>query len=388
MKSFLFCLLSYCCGMPFFVSGQAIRTTLLPPTSIRITNDSLLKNYTNITLRWQMLVNGQIRGKGIVPGLTLLPGHPRTLHLPLPALTQGEESYLEVEYAPQPRGPHSTQARIQPTATPPLATQTLQRTSWGGDIGIPATGELQFTDSNNLFRVSSPSLNLSFDKESGWIRHYAVNGQALIADSESLRPSLPSPPHLQLFSTSTGSQMVIVRTEYTVPELSCLLHLSYTINSNGAMLVETTLETDTTRPDSIPHAVTSLGMDWALPPHSDSVTWYGLAASAGSLTIPSLYHARIDSGSPNDTTPVFLARRVRWMDVPDPDGKGFRITSDSNFLCTITGYSQQPHLGIFNRLNTSPNSYPIHHHLEFRITPRSNRVHALSNIPHRPAKPI
>lgn len=381
MKNFLFCLLSYCCGMPFFASGQAIRTalvtppspvspaarTLATPVNIRITNDSLRKNYTNLSLRWQLLVNGLIRKQGSLPGLTLLPGHPRTLHLPLTPLAPGDESYIKVEYYRPPKGPV-------------LATQTLPMTPWGGDTRIPATGELSFADSNNIFTVSSPTLHLAFDKESGWIQQYTINGQPLFIDSNGLRPILPSPPHLQLFSTSTGSQMVIVRTEYTVPELSCLLHLGYTLNSNGALLVESTLETDTTRQDSTIHSVPSFGIHCLLPRGSYAIDWYGLTEPPAD-SIPSLHHAPMGPGATEDPAAAFVARWVRWLDVRDPGGKGFRITADSNFLQTISGDPVIPNLDLYHSTSTSSSSYPIHRHLSFRLAP-------LPILSHPPAKPI
>jgi len=370
MKNFLLCLLSYCCGMPFFASGQAIRTALaLPATSvkIRITNDSLRKNYTNITLAWQVIANGLVTRKGMIPGLTLVPGHPRMLALPVPAPARGEEAFIKVEYRAAARGPLAARARIQPPSMPALATQTLPLTRWGGDIRIPATGELSFADSNNVFTVSSPDLRLSFDKESGWIQQYTVNGQSLFRDSDGLRPVLPSPPHLQLFSTSTGSQMAIVRTEYTVPELSCLLHLSYTINSNGALLVESTLETDTTRQDSTIHSVPSFGIHFLLPRGSYAIDWYGLTEPPAD-SIPSIHHAPMGPGATEDPAAAFVARWVRWLDVRASGSRGFRITADSNFLQTISGDPVVPNLDLYNSTGTSPTPYPIHRHLSFRLT--------------------
>jgi len=378
--------------MPFFASGQPIRTALLAPPapvsspgqphaasySLRITNDSLLKNYTNITLRWQFLVNGLVRQQGSSPGLTLLPGHPRMLHLPLKPPAPGEESYIKVEY----RNPSRN-----------IAAQTLPMTPWGGDIRIPATGELSFADSNNIFTVSSPTLQLSFDKESGWLLQYTVMGQTLLADSNGLRPALPAPPHLQLFSTSTGSQMVIVRTEYTVPELSCLLHLSYTVNSNGTLLVESTLETDTTHQDSVLHPIDRFGMDWTLPPGADSLIWFGLpgattpgapATPPAADTIPSIHKEKLPAV---ETLPVAeklpaaaIAKNVRWCDIHDSAGKGFHLTTDCNLL-QLHISSLRTILNIDSDLPPHP-ALPIHFQYRFKVTP------LITPLPHRAAKPI
>jgi beta-galactosidase len=322
MKKLLPYALSFCCGMPFLALGQPIRTILLPaPGSIRILNDSLHKNYTNITLEWQLLVNGVPGQKGSVPGLLLLPGHPRTIRLPLHLPTGGEEAFLQIGY----RSP------IRPR--PLIASRQLKLKTWGGDANIPATGELSFTDSNDLFTITSQKLRLLFDKQTGWIQAYEVDHLLLVADSTGLRPAVNSTPHLQLFSTSTGSQMVIVRTEYTLPDIACLLHLSYTINAAGAMLVEQSVEADTnTSPNRAPLPLNRFGMDWMLPPGQDSLAWYGLTPGEDTSTIPAIHYRRASAGSEDSLALLPSSLMVRWWTITGRDGRGFRLTADSNFL--------------------------------------------------------
>jgi hypothetical protein len=313
MKKLLPGLLLLLGGIPFLAFAQAIHAVLLlPQGTMRISTDSLSRKGNTITLDWQLLVNGFVRQKGSIPGLQLLPGHPRTVHLPVHVPGEGEEAFIKVGYRESLRGGPS---KDRPSGNGPiLATQFLPFKPWNGDIRIPAAGELSFTDSSDVFTVSSPALHISFDKESGWIRGYEVDHYALLADTNGLRPVLPGLPHLQLFSTSTGSQMIIVRTEYIVPEISCLLHLSYTLNAAGALLVEQTLETDTTRLDSVAHPIDRLGMRWILPAGSDSLGWYGLTKGEHAGTLPSV-HGTADS--------VSEAIQVRRWSVRDSNNKGF-----------------------------------------------------------------
>ncbi|GGA89800.1 beta-galactosidase domain 4-containing protein [Puia dinghuensis] len=337
-------------GLPFFALGQPIRTTLLQPAgSIRITNDSLLQNYTNITLDWQLLVDGITKQKGSLPALLLTPGHSRTVRLPLHLPTGYEEAYLSVQYR-----------RLKKS----LAAQQLLIKTWGGDTFIPAAGELSFTDSNDVFTVTSPVLHLHFDKQTGWMQQYEANHLLLVADTNGLRPALANPPHLQLFSTSTGSQMVIVRAEYTLPDISCLLHLSYTINAAGAMLVEQTMETDTTRQDSTAHQIDRFGMDWILPPGPDSIAWYGLTAD-NQDTIPSIHyeHPFPASGQGPHTIPPTVM--TRWWAIVGSDGKGFQLTADSNFL-RLYSTGAQLHIDASPFPRPSPG---LHYHQAFKVTP-------------------
>lgn len=374
MKQLIPFLLLIGCGMPFTLPGQPIRTTPAPPAAIRVQNDSLFKSYTNITLDWQLLVNGRPFQQGKIPGLQLLPGHPRTIRLPLRPLPPIAESYLTVSYHP----PIRTRS--------PFATQTLRWKNWSGDTRVPAAGDLTFTDSNDLFTISSPLLHITFDKQTGWIQEYTVDHFSLLTDSNGLRPALPAPPHLQLFSTSTGPQMAIVRTEYTVPELSCLLHLSYTLNAAGIMVVEETLETDTTRGDSALHSIQRFGIGWQLPHNADSISWYGPANVTDS--IPTIHNAAIGYAAPADTIVKLAATSVRWCDIHDDAGNGFHLTADSNLLqLQISPVSNVINI---DKISSPIAMLPVYFHFAFKITPRASITHPPeTSIMHHPAaKPI
>jgi hypothetical protein len=369
MKKLLLCLLSYGWGLSFFASGQPLRTTFLPASgTLRITNDSVVKDYTNITLRWQLYVNGLVRQKGRIPGLTLLPHRPRVLHLPLKPPAPAEEAWLRVEYRKAtPDGPEGITAKGIPSTWIPW-------TVWGGDITIPAAGNLDFTDSNDVFTVTSPTLHASFDKQTGWLQQYIVNGLPLVTDTNGLRPALAETPHLQLFSSSTGPQMVIIRAEYTVPELSCLLHLSYTLNAAGALLISQMLETDTTRQDSVVHPIDRFGLNWTLPPGSDSIAWYGVVSDAAHVSDAARISPDAAHASSADSVPTLhtgplsagVATLVRWWAVVDPNNKGARLTADSNLLYRVSWDSNR--LQMDNRLPPHP-SLPIRHQLSVKLTP-------------------
>ena len=279
--------------------------------------------------------------------MLLSPGRPRSLHLPLNPPAPGEEAFIQLTW----RG-------ITPSR-PVLGTQTLPWKSWNGDLHIPVAGALSFADSNDVFTISSPALNLSFDKETGWIRWYSTGPDTLIIDTNGLRPALPALPHLQLFSTSTGSQLVIVRTEYTVPELSCLLHLSYTVNASGTLQVEQTLETDTTRQDSLLHPLGRFGMDWTALPAPDSLSWYGLSTEDNTDTLPSIHRT-----SPPIST---AATSVRWWSIRDRTGKGFRLVADSNFLHRIT-LTRDGKIDIDDDLPPLP-TLPVRYHYAYKVEP-------------------
>lgn len=382
-------LLFWCCGTPFFATAQAVRPpvstsastlpiratlTPAPATVLTIVNDSLRRNYAGITLDWQLFVNGEPRQKGAVPGLLLLPGRARSLRLPLKPPAAGDEALLRLDFRKH-------------------ATRFLPWQAWNADIRVPVAGELSFTDSNNIFTITSPTLHVSFDKETGWMRELTVDNYPLVTDTNGLRLNLPSFPHLQLFSTSTGSRMVIVRTEYTLPDQSWLLHLSYTFNSAGTLLVEETLEKDTTRADSLIHPLARLSMNLTLPRGIDSINWYGLTTdtllanptptgTGGAATnrtptdadtIPTIHRQPLAAAS--------AATAVRWLSARDHDGNGIQLMADSALPDSRLADPDNSILRIDEHDGTAPTQTRAIHRLAFKLTPLSIMPHPAPTHP-------
>ena len=335
---------------PATTPSLSISATPAPaPIILRILNDSGLQNYANIILDWELRANGSIRQKGSIGNLPIAPKHPATLRLPvrIPS-TSSEELFLALRYRYR--------------AGRPLATASFLLKPWtNAQLPVRPSGELSFTDENGLFTIQSPITLIRFDKQTGWLQAYEVKNTPFITDTPGLKPhfwlepsdygysagdTAASPtwaaasraPHLQLFSTSTGSQLVIVRAEYTLPETSGLLHLSYTINAAGEMQVEQLMEADSTQQgESLP----CFGMYWLLPPGYDSVTYYG------ELAAPAIHRIT--------TTPARESSNyngVRWWKIANKEGKGLQITADSTLL-TI-GMTAQ------NRLTIDRPAAPYH----------------------------
>jgi beta-galactosidase len=275
------------------------------------------------------------------------------------------------------------------------------QTPAGNTPEVLPDGDLTFTDENDTFTIRSPLIRIEFNKQTGWLQRYEVNGAVLLTDTPVLksnfwRPFGHSPsgaeapgggrqglapgdagdtagdagdtaiawkeashdPHLQLFSTSTGSTLIIVRAEYTLPATSCLLHLSYTINAKGEMLVGQQLEADSTQKGE---ALPCFGMRWLLPADYDSIEYYGLGRTADStnpdaalsdstnpydpirLHAPwtGIYHDTVgkpsspDSHQRNTAMVTDPITAIRWIRITGPDGSGLLVTSDSTLLNAV-----------------------------------------------------
>ena len=398
-------------------SGPLPQADTTPPATAQATNGQvtiglspalLQGHYKNINLEWVTKVNGLPGQKGVLLHRNLSATGPTYILLPLRvAYPSNDEVDLQVvgRLAESP-GKHQNA---------PLFTTHLPLRGWHGDYSIPSAGGLDFTDSNNIFTITSTKALVQFDKQTGLLLHYAAGGAILMGDTAGLRSDLGAAdtlePHLQLFFASTGAQIVIVKAEYTLPAINCLLHLSYTLNAAGDMLVEQTVETDTasgtntgsaadthTDAESGTHPVVDsasgthpaptlprFGMSWVLPQDLDSVSWFGADEGAISNITPPVKLSReaaslsgvSDSGPPISgppisgppisgspissppNGPVSIFPGVRWLALKGREGQGLRIIADSSLLQlrvlpadTTSGrlHQQGPALGIYKTI--------------------------------------
>lgn len=339
-----------------------IHTTLAGPgkaPAIRVYNNYSSRGLSNITLKWELLVNGNPGLKGTIAELPVAARQFKDFRLPvkIPA-APGDEVFLNIRYIlkkpelPLPAGHMVAQEQL------------LLKNAKAEALTVTPAGELIFRDEDGIFSVSSSTtgISLQFSKQTGWLQRYMLKDLPLLDDTLGLKANFwrvladsddasgltgqsmawklaTKEPHLQLFSTSTSSELVIVRADYTLPEVACLLHVHYTINAKGEMLVDQVMEVDTTAtPAASKDTARSLagspvlpcfGMQWIFPAGYDSIAWYGLGPQENNTggTSPvqtAIYRHTIQEAN--------TSTAVRWWKVMDRQGKGLLFTADSSLL--------------------------------------------------------
>ena len=337
---------------------------------IRVTNDYFFKDLSNVELEWELLVNGVTGSKGTIAELAISPQQSRDFRLPVKTSAgPGNELFLNIRYR--------LKKRESPLPAGYLLAeeQLMLKEANTVELSVTPKGELSFKDEDGAFSISCPAagVDLRFNKQTGWLQQYQVKGVPLLDDTLGLTTNfwraptdgdyaagLPGQlavwkhstkePRLQLFSTSTSSELVIVRADYTLPEVFSHLHIRYTINARGELLAEQELELDTTRnapgreeKDSIevkgPPMLPRYGMQWILPAGYDSIVYYGCGpqenyADRNRSAAIGIYGQTVGDqffpyARPQETG---TKTNIRWWKIMNPQGKGLLITADSSLL--------------------------------------------------------
>ncbi|MDO6430950.1 DUF4981 domain-containing protein [Flavitalea sp. BT771] len=343
-----------------------------PGVGIRVYNEYLAASLSNLLLEWEVSLNGNIVQKGKVPTLTIGPRRSGVIRLPVRMPVSPGEVLLTVYY-------RLKKSERTASAGNLMAAEQFRLRAYAGDLSVAPAGDLVFTDEVGSFTISSPAtqLNMRFNKQTGWLEHYVVGGHMLL-DTPGLRtdPGKDSSHELrlQLFSTSTSSDMATVKADYVLSETAWLLHVSYTVNAKGEMQVEQVLETDstllrdTTADRSASRPPPPSGMKWMLPAGFDSVIYDAPGqredyATSCPFAYTGIYRKLLKE--------AVTATSIRWWKVVDGQGHGMQITADGSYLVIgiLQSNDKGPELNI-DLPSPKPGGMPGGYHYIYKVTPK------------------
>jgi beta-galactosidase len=200
-----------------------------------------------------------------------------------------------------------------------------------------------------MFIVKLPAGEISFDRTSGQISSYVMNGKQLLLEGP--RPNFWRAPTendfgnrmdvrcamwktfgkdlvLQSLVPASNDSMVVLVAEYSHPEHNSAYKLAYHCNSAGEILVS--VEFDPSK-DGFP-AVPRFGMQMVLPEGFNKLEYFGRGPHENyidrnhssfvglySSTVDEQYVPYITNGENGNKT------EVRWLSLTDEEGKGIMI---------------------------------------------------------------
>lgn len=335
-------------------SGHVAAGSPLSSLPVRVFNDYPFRDLSDVSMRWEVLINGIVKQAGTIPQLHIGPRQSAVFRLPvrMPA-GRNDEVFLNLRFILK------KEASLLPAGFTITKRQLALKEQYVSEGNVRPDGELSYKDDENLFIISSPSVSLQFDKQSGWLQHYEVKGITLLDDSLGLRCNFWRPPtnqeaaeglsgqlypwklasdnaRLQLFSTSTASDIVIVKADYELAATACTLHIRYTVNARGEIQIEESMETDSVQKGPM---LSRFGMQWILPPGFDSITWYGKGPQENYQdqtygTEIGIYRQMVPVQINPDIYPRQTGTRsgIRWWKISNGQGKGLLFLADSSLL--------------------------------------------------------
>ncbi|MDR2919364.1 MAG: DUF4981 domain-containing protein [Tannerella sp.] len=336
---------------------------------VNVFNENFFRDLSGYYAEWQILADGDILQTGQISNLDIAPQQTSKINIPYDRTTlpAGKELLLNVFFKLKkaetllPAGHIASRNQM---VIKPFETQKLDLTNLADCKICPVqTPTVKDYDLNYLI-ITNDKFHIEFNKHSGYLDKYMVDGIQMITREGSLTPNFwraPTDndygaqlqtkysawknPEMKLLSLNNKvvNKMIEVSAEYEMKDVSGRLYLTYLINNNGAVKVTQKLEANNNIDVS---NMFRFGMQMQMPKSFDRIQYYGRGPIENhsdrnhstligkySQTVAEQFYPYIrpqETGTKTD---------IRWWQLTDINGDGLEFISEAPFSASALNYT-------------------------------------------------
>lgn len=333
---------------------------------LSVFNEYFFRDLSAYYLEWEVLKDGKVMRSGRVDNLNIAPQQTGGIKLNPGNICQGAEWLLNVSYKlrnregllPAGHAVAKDQLILNPYKAPTMDLRNCEQSNI--EIITPATQENDW----NYLIISGNTFRTEFNKHTGYLTKYELNGQELIKEGEALTPNFwraPTDndfgaqihqkyaawknPEIKLisFKQRAENQQVIVEATYELPKVSGKLYLTYVINNDGAIKVTQKLITSK---DAKVANMFRFGMQMPMPRSFATIEYYGRGPienyiDRNNCTDLGIYRQSVaeqfypyirpqENGAKTD---------VRWWKMLNSAGNGIQVVAAAPFSASALHYT-------------------------------------------------
>lgn len=331
---------------------------------IRIFNENFFRDLSNYLMEWTLLKNGIPMHSGYIDNLIVKPQESSVYQLKFGNLDENYEWLLNVRYKlKEAEGVLSAGSIV---AKNQLVLKPYKYSSLKIDsIRKSKVSEVIVDDKNvNYLVIKGNEFSIHFNKHTGYMDGYTVNGVNMIKDGEALTPNfwraptdndyggdfpkmyaLWKKPSIDLLSLKYEKldSSIYISSFYEIKENDVNLKLDYVIYNNGTVKVAQEMTVDKLKQKS---NLYRFGMQLVMPKCFNKVSYYGRGPMENysdrnhytdlgiyNQSVREQYHSYIrpqENGTKTD---------IRWWKIKNVEGAGLLLLSDQAFSASALHYT-------------------------------------------------
>lgn len=347
---------------------QNIWTTLgdVSKGEIKVYNENFFRDLSAYRLEWELLKDGKPVRSGMVDDFNVAPQQTSALNLDFGKVCDCGEWLLNVKFVQKNR------EGVIPAGHVVARNQLVIREYKAPVVEFGNVSESNMAvvaptvnDANvNCIEVEGENFNIQFNKYTGYMDSYIVNGTQMIKEGAQLSPNFwraPTDndygaglqnrysawknPEIKLLSLKNElkDNLVIVSAEYEMKKVHAKLFLTYTINNVGAVKVTQRMAAAA---DVKVSDMFRFGMQLVMPSSFENISYYGRgpvenyidrnhSADLGiyNQTVTEQFYAYIrpqENGTKTD---------IRWWNMLNAEGKGLQFVAEAPFSASALHYT-------------------------------------------------
>lgn len=366
---------------------QNIWTSLsdLKNGEISVYNENFFTDLSKYRLYWQILADGVIVREGVIENLNVGPQETKKIKLDIGETNADKEWLLNVSYRLKESdgilfAGHEVarnQIVLVDYNAKPVTCENEKQTNVEQTLPQIVDKEV------NYLIVEAGKFDIEFDRSNGFLSKYEVEGKQLLADGGTLTPVFwraPTDndygadlqkkyrvwknPDMKLVSlnASTENDLVVVKAEYDMANVSARLFLTYTINNKGEIKVNQKLETTK---DAKVSPMFRYGMQLQMPKSYSDLVYYGRGpienyADRNCSAFLAVYSQSVEEQFYPYIRPQETGTKtdIRWWNVVNASGRGLQVTAGKPFSASALNYSIESLDGGIEKTNTHSPEIP------------------------------
>lgn len=347
---------------------QNIWTSLtdLNKGEISIYNENFFRDLSSYYLEWKVLANGTVVRSGRIDELNAAPQQTTKLTLNIGQTSPDKEWLLNVSYHLK------TSEGILP-AEQVIAQQQLTLVAHKAPVMViknersnhmlPATPQIVDNQANYLI-VKGDDFTIEFNRQTGYLSKFDVNGLKMLEDGEALTPNFwraPTDndygaglqnrwavwknPELKLTDLQAEKEYDLIRitATYEMKQVSAQLSLTYLINNQGKMKVVQKMTTDK---DAKVTPMFRFGMQMRMPKDFETVEYYGRGpienySDRNNSTHLGIYRQTVDEQFYPYIRPQENGTKtdIRWWKMLNAASCGLQVIAENPFSASALHYT-------------------------------------------------
>lgn len=330
---------------------QYIKTTYEGSNRVTINNSYFFRNLSNVELAWELIEDGKLIEKGIIPALSIAPRASTTINLPVQTKQkEGKEYFLNVHYRLKEAEPFLEKGYEIAYEQFALGKTILP-------VTLSGKGNVTGVKSGNIITVSGKDFSVQFDAANGTMQQYNLQKQELLQQGP--QPAFWRAPTDNDVGAGFNRNLRMWRDAYSEGKM-----LAATNNVNADGSYEVKFKKELLNGDAIQEQVFTvyadgkvkvsnhftavkgkypllmrIGNDLQLNKQYRNIEWYGRGPGESywdrkSASLVGVYKQTVneqyfpyarpqESGNKSD---------LRWVNFTNDKGKGLRVTASDSLL--------------------------------------------------------
>ena len=347
---------------------QNIWTTLTDASKgeIQVYNENFFRDLSAYFMEWTLLKDGVAVRSGRVENLDVAPGERKKFTLALGATDASSEWLLNVSYrlknCEELLSAGYVVAKEQLRVTDAVMPNVELCNSVSSNVAV-VPPVIKDNDYNYLV-VAGKGFSLEFNKRSGYMTKYVVDGTEMIKEGSALKPNFWRAPtdndfganlqhryrewknpsiRLKELKHNVCDEQAVIEARYEMPDVKATLTIVYVINNDGAVKVTQAMSV---AKDAKVSNMFRFGVQMPMPRDFETVQYYGRGpgenySDRNNCTALGIYRQSVDEQFYPYIRPQENGTRsdLRWWRVLNAAGRGIEVVSDAPFSASALHYT-------------------------------------------------